>query len=117
MPVTALTPIALGHNKAQNVTAGAVVCDVANFNGAPNGGQTIVVITTGATPGTVSAVVGRAVDGFTPADVPILDQAGGALAASSTYVLGLGSIADYGVTVTLKATNASTKFTVLNVAP
>lgn len=116
MPVTALTPVALGHNVARDTTVGGVTADTSNFNGAPNNGQTIVVITTGATPGTVSAVVSRTVDGLTLSDVAILDQAGSALGANKTYVLGLGAPADYGTTVTLKATNALTKFTVYNVA-
>jgi hypothetical protein len=115
MPVTALTASALVHNKAQNVTVGGTTADTVNFNSAPNTGATIVIIQTGATPGTVAVSFARSVDGVTPADVNILDQAGGALAASSTYVLELGGVGDYGNPVTIKATQATTKFTVLNV--
>jgi hypothetical protein len=115
MPVTSLTASNLGHLRAQNAAVGGTTADTVNFNGAPNSGYTIVIITTGATPGTVSISFARSVDGVLPADVAILDQAGSALAASSTYVLGLGNPNDYGGTVTMKATNAGTKFTVLNI--
>lgn len=115
MPVTALSAAALVHNKAQNVTVGGTTADTANFNSAPNTGSTIVIIQTGATPGTVAVSFAGTVDGVAPADVNILDQAGAALAASSNYVLALGSLAAYGNPVTIKATQATTKFTVLHV--
>jgi hypothetical protein len=115
MPLTALTPSALIHNKAQNVTVGGTTADTANFNSAPNTGSTIVIIQTGATAGTVSVAFARGIDGVIPADVPILDQGGGALANNSNYVVALGNTADYGSTVTIKATQATTKFTVMNV--
>ncbi len=118
MPITQLTSNGLGHNIAWRAGQGTgTACDVANFNGLPNSGQSIVVINTGATPGTVSIVVTRAVDGRTLSDYSILNDIGGALAATSTYVVGLPNIVDYGTTVTLKATNASTTFAVYSVSP
>jgi hypothetical protein len=115
MPLTALTPSALIHNKAQNVTVGGTTADTANFNSAPNIGTTIVIIQTGATAGTVAVSFARGIDGVTPSDVNILDQGGSALANNSNYVLALGNIVDYGNPVTIKATQATTKFTVMNV--
>lgn len=115
MPITALAASALVHNKAQNVTVGGTTADTANFNSAPNIGSTIVIIQTGATAGTVALSFAQGVDGVVPADVNVLDQAGSALAASSTYVLALGNTTAYGNPVTIKATQATTKFTVLHV--
>jgi hypothetical protein len=118
MPLTAIASTGLGHNVAWRAGQGTgTACDVANFNAIPNSGQSIVVINTGATPGLVSIVVQRTVDGKTIADYSILNDIGGALAATSTYVVGLPNIVDYGTTVTLKATNASTTFAVYSVAP
>lgn len=117
MAATAIAATALGHNVARDTTVGGTTVDTSNFNIVPNSGTTVVVITTGATPGTVSIVVSRTVDGLVLSDVSVLNEAAGALGANKTYVLGLGSPADYGTQVTLKATNASTKFTVYAVAP
>lgn len=116
MALTALPAASLVHNKAQNAVVGGTAADTVNFNSAPNNGRTIVIIQTGATPGTVAVGFGRTVDGVAPADVNVLDQAGGALAANATYVLLLGSTSDYGSSVTLKASQATTKFTVLSIA-
>lgn len=115
MPVTALSASALVHNKAQDTSVGGTTADTVNFNSAPNTGNTIVIITTGATPGTVAVSFSASLDGVTPSDVNILDQAGAALGANKSYVLQLGSVAVYGNPVTIKATQSTTKFTVLNV--
>lgn len=115
MPVTALTATALVHNKAQDTTVGGTVADTSNFNSCPNIGQTIVIITTGATPGTVAVSFAQGVDGVLPADVSILDQAGSALGANKTYVLALGNTTAYGNPVTIKGSQATTKFTVMHV--
>jgi len=111
MAVTPVAAVGLGRNRAFDTSLGVVV-DVANFNSFANNGRTFLVIQTGATPGTVSYVVSRKVDGKTVADVNVLDSAGAALAASKTYVVGVGGAADYGDIVTVKATNASTKIMV-----
>lgn len=111
MAVTPLTASGVSHNRAFDTSAG-VAADITNFNSFPNNGRTFLIIQTGATPGTVSLVVSRKVDGKTVADVSVLDSAGAALAASKTYIVGIGSAADYGDVVTVKATQATTKFMV-----
>lgn len=110
MAVTPLTNVVgLGHNVAYDISLNGQTADIVNFNSAPNNGRLALVITTGTTPGTVSVVVTRGVDGKTIADFTVLDSAGAALAASKTYLVGIGSPTDYGDTVTIKATQATTK--------
>lgn len=109
MPATAINAVGLSNNVALEATTIGATADTTNFNSFPNNGRTIVIIITGATPGTVSMVVTGTVDGKTVADVPVLDGAGGALAASKTYIMRVGKPVDYGDIVTIKATNASTR--------
>jgi len=114
MAVTPLNAAGISRNKAFDSSTGAAA-DPTNFNSFPNNGKTFLVITTGATPGTVSLAVSRKVDGKSVADVPVLDTAGAALAASKTYIVGIGSAADYGDIVTVKATQNTTKILVFQV--
>lgn len=110
MAVTPLTNlVGLGHNVAYDVSLLGQTADTANFNSVGNNGRLTLIVIMGATPGTVSVVVTRGVDGKTIADYSILDSAGAALAANKTYLIGIGAPSDYGDTVTLKATQATTK--------
>lgn len=108
MAVTPVAAVGLSRNRAFDTSLGTLV-DITNFNSFANNGRTILVIQTGATPGTVSVVVSRKVDGKTVSDVVILDSAGAALAANKVYLCGVGGAADYGDIVTIKASNALTK--------
>jgi|ERR1051326_6512335 hypothetical protein len=110
MAVTPLTNlVGLGHNVAYDVSLNGQTADTANFNSVGNNGRLALIITTGATPGTVSVVVTRTVDGKVVADYSILDSAGAALGANKTYLVGVGAPSDYGDTLTIKATQATTK--------
>ena len=109
MAVTPLTNlVGLGHNVAFDVSVGTQAADTVNFNSVGNNGRLALIITTGATPGTVSVVITRGVDGKAVADYSILNSAGGALAANKTYLVGIGAPSDYGDTLTVKATQATT---------
>jgi hypothetical protein len=105
---TALGSIALAHNVALDLSAGTTA-DIVNNNTVPNNGRTILVVNTGATPGTVKLSLTATIDSQTVPDVTVLDNLGGALAATKTYVVPLGSIHDYGNAVTVKCTQATTK--------
>jgi hypothetical protein len=105
------TPIAatsLKHNVAIDLSVGATA-DITNGNSVPNNGNTLLVVTTGATPGTVHISYAGSVDGAVPADYNVLDTAGAALAASKTYGIPLGSIAAYGNSVKVTCSQATTK--------
>src|SRR5438309_10726034 len=111
MAVTPLTNlVGLGHNVAYDLSLNGQLVDIVNFNSVGNNGRLGLLIVTGATPGTVSVSITRSVDGKTVADYTILDSAGAALAGSKPYLVGIGAPSDYGDTVTVKATNALTKF-------
>jgi hypothetical protein len=108
MAATALGSTALTHNVALDLSAGTTA-DIVNNNSVPNNGRTILVVNTGATPGTVKLAIVDTPDGQAVPDVNVLDNLGGALAATKTYVVPLGSIKYYGNAVTVKCTQATTK--------
>lgn len=116
MPATAINAVGLSNNVAPDISTLGATADTVNFNSFPNNGRTLVLISTGATPGTVSIVVTGTVDGRTVTDVPVLDGVGGALAANKTYIFRVGKPADYGDVVTIKATNASTRIIPIQMA-
>lgn len=108
MAATALGSTALVHNVAVDLSAGTVA-DTANNNTVPNNGRSILIINTGAVPGTVKLAVVGTVDGQAVPDVNILDNTGAALAANKTYVIPLGSVHAYGNAVTVKCSQNTTK--------
>lgn len=112
MPAVPVTAVSLSPNVAYDLSLGTTV-DTSQGNSMPNNGRTMVIIQTGATPGTVSeTIVAKDVLGRTVATYTILDSAGAALAASKTYLVLLSGSTVLGDTTTLTATNASTKLMV-----
>lgn len=105
---TPITATALKHNVALDASAG-VTADITNGNSVPNNGSTLLVVQTGATPGTVHISYVGTVDGATPADLNVLDTGDAPLAASKSYLVPLGSVADYGNQVKVTCSQATTK--------
>lgn len=108
MPATPVVVTSLKRNVAVDSIAG-VTADITNGNAVPNNGSTLLVIQTGATPGTVHVSYAGSVDGAVPTDLNVLDPSGGALVATKTYLVPLGSIAAYGNSVKVTASVATTK--------
>lgn len=95
---TALTPVTLSRTA---VTAlGTPPAGDVTGNTFPNGGSTVLYLECGATPRTITVSFARGVDGAIP------DPREFSLSASFKGFLRIGSVADYGSTVTVTPSHA-----------
>jgi hypothetical protein len=95
---TALTPTSL--DRTALVALGAPPAADVTGNTVPNGGSTFLYIENGSTPRTITVAFARGVDGVVP------DAREFNIGANFKGFLRIGSVGDYGSTVTVTASHA-----------